>query len=707
MSTAARARSAPDATAKRGGAARLGVQAMETGVRLLQAMMQGERPAILKDLAARAGMAPPKALRYLVSACRSGLAVHHPATGTYSLGPVAIQLGLSALRHVDVVKLAAAELADIRDEIGCTTGLAIWGSRGPSFVLVEEMDDVAVITVRVGAVMPILSSATGRMYGAHMTSQLIAPLIKAELARARLGPPEGPARQADAPGGARDTGRRPKTRQRPSHRLHERRGARSRRAHLRPSDQYPRTARHPRRRRLVRYTLRRRLCRRPAASRRVAVETARASRTPHQEAPLRLLSTEAAASPQPQTAAQSRFDPFDAAYQRDPYAVLAELRASSPTFYSHDLGTWVVTSDATVRAVLRDPARFSASIASDPLKPLCPAARSIIQNSSFDVPRLLVNNDPPEHTRLRRFMGAPLQPARLLALEPFVRDTVREHVSLMAEGPRPVDLVTALTWDVPALVLFKLIGIPPEDVAQVKAWASSRVVLTWGRPDDEEQVRLAAGAVDYYHYAQELVRRKASEPADDYTSDLIRLRDGDDSKATLHEITVQIFNLLFAGHETTSSAAVNMFLALLRHPESWQAVTRGEVGCTQVVEEALRFDPPVQGWRRLVKEDVELDGQKIAAGSRLLLMFSAANHDPQRFDRPDEFCPGRAGAQVNVTFGAGLHFCMGAPLARQELAVMLEAVASQLPGLRMVEDQPIEYTPNTALRGARSLLVTW
>jgi cytochrome P450 len=423
---------------------------------------------------------------------------------------------------------------------------------------------------------------------------------------------------------------------------------------------------------------------------------------------LRPLSTEASSRAQgPVTPASDSFDPFDPAYVLDPYPILAELRKSEPVFFSPRIGSWVVTRFETVKAVLRDVQRYSAQIASDPLTPLCPHARAIIADSGFNVPPLLVNNDPPSHTRYRTFFGAPLQRERLQALRPFIQETVDGYVERLAAGDKPTDMVAGLTWDVPALVLFKLLGIPAQDVERVKNWASSRVVMTWGRPTEAEQIALSAGAVEYYRYAQALVQQKFENPTDDYLSDLIRLRNGDDAQATLHEIGAVAFNLLFAGHETTSSAAANMFKALLPDRGLWDKVCRGEQPLAQVVEEALRIDPPVQAWRRQAKEAVVLDGVSIPAGARLLLAFAAANHDPDQFPSPDAFTPGRRNALQQVSFGAGTHFCLGAPLARLELEVMLQSVVARLPSLALVPGQEFPYTPNTSFRALRRLLVTW
>ncbi len=423
---------------------------------------------------------------------------------------------------------------------------------------------------------------------------------------------------------------------------------------------------------------------------------------------MRLLSTEVSdQATGPITAASGEFDPFDPAYLQDPYPTLASLREHEPLFFSPQLKSWVVSRHATVKSILRDTQRYSAIVVSDPLTPLCPHARQMIEQSGYDVPPMLVNNDPPSHTRYRKFFGEHLQLPRLQALEPFVRETVARYVQELASKSTPADLVAGLTWDIPALVLFKLLGVPDSDVAQVKAWADSRVVLTWGRPTDEEQIRLSRGAIDYYNYSRELVRKKLESPEDDYISDLIRARAGDDEKMSLHEISGTAFNLLFAGHETTSSAAVNMFSNLLQRRELWDRICRGEQLLAPVVEEALRFDPPIQAWRRQTKVDVEIEGQVVPKGSRLLLLFAAANRDPSVFQAPDDFNPSRKNLPQHMAFGHGLHYCMGAPLARQELLAMLEEVSKRLPGMKLVPDQERTYLPNTSFRALQRLMVSW
>lgn len=423
---------------------------------------------------------------------------------------------------------------------------------------------------------------------------------------------------------------------------------------------------------------------------------------------MRLLASEKTDSaPTEVTALGRSFDPFHADFVADPYPALAEMQRTAPVVYAPAIDSWIVTRYATVRAVLRDTARFSPRIVSDPLTPLCPMARDIIFNSEFDVPGLLVNNGTPSHPHCRRFFGEPLKPNHLASLRPFIEQTVAGQIDRMIEQGPPADLAAGLTWDVPALVLFRLLGIPDEDVPHVKHYADSRVVLLWGRPTEEEQTRLTQGALDFFRYTTRLVHARMERLQDDYPSQLLRQRDGDDTKASIRDIIAVTFNLLFAGHETTSSASANILSAILSQRGLWEGVVDGSIDLPKLVEEGLRFDPPVQAWRRLATEDVVLDGVAIPAGSHLLLHFAAANRDPERFAQPDLYDPHRANAGQHTSFGVGAHFCLGATLAKIEIETMIGQLTKRLPGMLRLPDQAPLYLPNTSFRGLRRLQVAW
>jgi hypothetical protein len=269
-----------------------------------------------------------------------------------------------------------------------------------------------------------------------------------------------------------------------------------------------------------------------------------------------------------------------------------------------------------------------------------------------------------------------------------------------------MDLVRDLTYELPALVLFLLLGVPDEDVGLVKVGADHRLLLVWGRPTPEHQVELARGLVTFWHHSERLVERRLRDPGDDLTSDLLRIRGGDDSVLTLGEIASLIFGLLFAGHETTTAFITNCVRQLLERG-AWEDVVRHPESIPAMVEELLRLDSSVIGWRRLVVRDTTIAGMAVPAGARVLLLLGAANHDESRFADPGELDPRRSNLRDHLAFGFGIHYCLGAALARLETKVVLECLAARLPSLQLVSDQPLSFHPNVAFRGPRSLAVQW
>jgi cytochrome P450 len=399
------------------------------------------------------------------------------------------------------------------------------------------------------------------------------------------------------------------------------------------------------------------------------------------------------------------FDPFDQEYLRAPHRWLADARRDRPVFHDPGLDCWVVTRYETVRDVFRDPARFSATVASDALVPLCADAVEVLQAGGVRIPPLLVNNDPPDHQVQRAFLGAPFARRRIAALAPMVRAVVADHVEPLITRDR-FDLVRDLAGDVPVVVLLRFLGVPDHDVATLKGWTESRVRLLFGRPEPSEQVRLSHNLVRYYRYAHRFVAGK--DPGDDdYTAELLRAvpAQGGDPAEVRHRIAVNVFNLLFAGHETTTAMAANLFTAVLDRPEVWDRLVANPARCAAAVEEAMRFDPSVTAWRRRTTEPVVLDGVAVPAGATVLLMVGAANRDPERFEDPDRFDPDRPDARDHLAFGFGIHHCLGAQLARMELTAMLEELVARFPALHRCDPEPLRYVPNISFRGPEHLRV--
>ena len=398
------------------------------------------------------------------------------------------------------------------------------------------------------------------------------------------------------------------------------------------------------------------------------------------------------------------FDPFDPGYLADPYPVLAQLREEAPVRYEPDLDHWLVTRYEDVRAVLADPATYSARNAVSPLTRFTDTQVRQLRESGF-ARHILVNLDPPEHARARRVTGRGFVPRRMSGLAPVIRSLVERHVDRFPPGG-PADVVSGLAYELPAEVLFVLLGIPEDDVVQIKAWGEDRMMLIWGRPHPDEQDRLVESTVAFWRYCQRLVEARQADPGDDLTSELLAQGDGAEPLNPFEVATV-IFGLLFAGHETTTNLLGNAVHRLLGVPGLWERLVAEPALMAAAVEEVLRLDTSVPVWRRVTTGPVELGGESLPAGARLLIALGSANRDGDVFERPDEIDLARPNAREHLSFGWGIHFCLGATLARMEVRTALEVLAERLPGLRLAEGQELEFRPNLSFRGPTHLLVEW
>lgn len=396
-----------------------------------------------------------------------------------------------------------------------------------------------------------------------------------------------------------------------------------------------------------------------------------------------------------------RYRPFD---HHAMHATLAEARRSEPVFYSPEIDYWVVTRYADVIAILRDPDRFSAANANTPITPVPAEALALLQEGGYALEGIQVNCDPPRHTRIRSVASQAMSMKRFVGMEAEIRRIVCEDLDRL-EGRGRVDLLHEFTYELPAKVIFQLLGIPDEDAARVKEWSTNRLLLSFSRPTPEQQIEAARNLVSFWNYCVGLVASRVEAPRDDFASDLLRLRAGDDSVLTLNEINSAAFGLLFAGHETTTSQTTNTLDALLSDRAAWNAVCEEPGLIPNAVEEGLRLYGAVVNWRRRTRTDVEIGGIAIPEGSNLLISFTSANRDADQFPDPDRFDVRRANSRKHLTFGHGIHVCLGAPLARLEMRIMLEELMRRFPRMRRVEDRPVDYAPAFAFRAPQSLWV--
>ncbi|MCY3574441.1 MAG: cytochrome P450 [Chloroflexi bacterium] len=409
------------------------------------------------------------------------------------------------------------------------------------------------------------------------------------------------------------------------------------------------------------------------------------------------------------------FDPLDL---RDPFPALAQAQQERTVFYSPAIDYWVVTRHADIKAIFRDHHRYSAANTITPIVPFSEAVKQLLADGDYSPEPVLSNNVPPSHTRIRSLVNRLFTPRRMKSFAPIIRQIAQEAVAQLPAPP--VDIVSALTYTFPAQVLFAVLGVPEVDVPQVKAWAGERIKLYYGRPSPAEQLEMTADLVPFWRYVVALVAEKAQAPGDDLISDLVRMRNDDDNIISLNEIASCMITLLVAGHETTTAQLSNALLHLLNPPRAqaaedyagvdhslWQTLCEEPALVPQALEEMMRYDPSVCAWRRLTLAPSTIGGAHIPAGANLLLMLHAANRDPALFPEPDVISLTRDNLKEQLAFGYGIHYCVGAPLARLEMRILLETLLEELPALRLVAGQELDYPRNISFRGPLSLWVRW
>ncbi len=403
-----------------------------------------------------------------------------------------------------------------------------------------------------------------------------------------------------------------------------------------------------------------------------------------------------------------RFDPFSAGYLADPYPTLRDLREAAPVFYSPDLDHWIVTRHADVRWVLRTSASFSAVNSIEPFIKPCPHAATVLGEGGYAAVPALTNMDPPRHSQQRRLASAAFTPKRVAALEPFIRESVQRFCDERFHDGH-ADIIGDLAWELPALVLFRVLGLPDSDIARVKQGALYRDVVLYGQATEDEQVKAARELASFWQYAGSLVDARSKSPGDDFISALVQTRDaaGDGSALTREELITIMLIMLFAGHETTTNLTGNSFRNLLTDRPSWEAICADPGLIPNCIEEVLRFDSSVITWRHKAKHDVEIGGVPVPAEAKLLLLLASANRDPAVFPDPDRFDIRRPNAREHLSFGHGIHNCLGAPLARLEARVILEEISKRLPGLRLAANAKFEYPASLTNRGPLSVPVVW
>lgn len=397
----------------------------------------------------------------------------------------------------------------------------------------------------------------------------------------------------------------------------------------------------------------------------------------------------------------SRFRPFDLT---DPFPFYRLARQEAPVFYSEELGYWVVTRYEDIRKVFNDWETFSAENTATPYRAWSDEVRQILQDGGYIGGSGLSARTPPTHTRIRKAVSSVFGVKRFNALEPVIRERARSMIAGFA-GRGHADIVRDLAYELPAYTIFRLMGVPDSDVAEVKRWAESRALLVWGDLTPQQQVPHAHNLVKYWKYCEAQVEKCHRSPGDDLPSDLVRLQAAT-GEISDPEIAGICWSLLFAGHETTTTLIGNAVRELLLHG-AWPTLVSDPRKIPNAIEEVLRFSPSIVAWRRKALRDAEVAGQAIPAGAELLLVMGSGNRDDAQFADPEHFDIARGNARAHTSFGYGIHFCLGAPLARLQVKIVLEELTSALPGLELVPGQQFAFARNTSFRAPLALQVRW
>ena len=411
-------------------------------------------------------------------------------------------------------------------------------------------------------------------------------------------------------------------------------------------------------------------------------------------------------------------DPFSASFNQNPHPYYRAMQRGSAVFPVPDKGLSLVTRHSLIGQILRDPATFSSAFGEPNERRSGPVARELEEILGKGWPYLptLLNADPPQHTRYRRVVASYFKPRRLEELRPDLETIINRLIDEMPDG-ETFDLVPRFSVPLPIEAIARVLHFPPDRLADLKRWSDDAVAGTGTAPSDERLLEAARGIVELQHYLAEQLRSRQAKPIGDLMSDLVEAEIVDDEPGpdgsevrrplTMAEMLSIVRQILVAGNETTTNALTEGIRLLAENPDEWARLKADPAGrATAVTEEVLRLSSPLSSMFRVVRADTEIGGCPVSAGARVVNVYGAANRDPDLWDPdPDAFNPDRGNLGDHIDFGKGIHFCLGAPLARLEMRMAFEALARRIDTIELTEENTFDYHPSFVLRGLRELRV--
>ena len=384
----------------------------------------------------------------------------------------------------------------------------------------------------------------------------------------------------------------------------------------------------------------------------------------------------------------ARYDPYAPDALDNPYPFYAWLREEAPLYLQPDYGFAVVSRYEDVVSVARNPQDFSSA------KGIGPA---VVEDT-----RNMIEMDPPDHTRLRRLVQKAFTPRTIALLEARIREICNELLDQFVDAGR-CDFMTDFATPLPVRVIAEMLGVEPERMGDFKRWSDAVVDALVADPKTMDKEAYLPTLREMNGYFRTIVEARKADPRDDLTTALVQAREERDALSDV-EVLGSMLLLLVAGNETTTNLIGNGTLAITSDEEQRQLVRGDPSLWPSVVEEILRFDGPIQGTFRITTRDVEMHGNTIPVGSKVLVLWGSADRDPARYPDPDRFDVTRD-TSGHVAFGSGIHLCLGAPLARLEGRIAIETVVGRIQNLK-VEGKPTRR-PNPFFRGFEHLPITF
>jgi cytochrome P450 len=385
----------------------------------------------------------------------------------------------------------------------------------------------------------------------------------------------------------------------------------------------------------------------------------------------------------------------DPAYRADPYPQLAQLRQHDPVHLTA-LGFWLMTRYEDVNRLNRDP-RLGRDLGKWQGYALL---RPYLAESALEqcVEKWMFSLDPPEHTRLRKLFAAAFTPKIVKAMATEITAVADELLAKIASPSQPFDFMSSFAQPLPVRIIAKLLGLPLTDYEQLKTWSDKMVTIVEPVVSRAKREIASTAVTEMSHYLQETLADQPPEP-ESFLGQLLTATATE--QMSQEELIANLILLFIAGHETTTNLLGNGLLALLRHPDQLQRLRDEPDLMETAVEELLRYDGPANVNGRAVHEDIEVGGKTIAKGSLVLCMLGAANRDPQVFNNPNDLDIGRK-PNPHVTFGGGIHYCLGAPLARLEAQIALDRILHHWPVIAL-EESGVQWHNFVNLRGLEKL----